>query len=301
MAQKTPVMSSPDPANNWLLSLYRRYLGEPARTTDVFVGFGLFFAGIALGAIGLVVFLASATVQPESTLFWRLREIAIVLTIIGIPGLLLSVVVLLPVSTRAVYAGMGGVTLCIGATGVFVITYPQAWNVAGTDHSPLGITLYAGGLTILLGATGAALVAHHLERARPSDPSQTTEPSSAPQDDPVTDEEVQADIEESVAAADLTWGGVEPEETRRLTLTHTESEEELDASGLDVATEVRSDAGVDDSVSALRKLRGWEPPTERGADTEDQVAALRTLREQSEDADEEESFLRTVVDRFRRE
>lgn len=294
-------MSPPDAADHRLLSLYRRYLGEPERRTDVFVGFGLFFGGIALGALGLVVFLAS--VVADAALFWHLREVAIVLAVVGLPGLLLSVVILLPVATRAVYASLGGVTFCIVATGIFVATYPQAWNVAGTDYSPLGITVYAAGLTVLLGSTGAALVAHHLERAQStgSTPSMESPTPTTTNHAPVTDDEVQRDIEEAVDASELTWGGVEPEETRRLTLSVDEGEEDLDASGLDVAPAVKTDAGVDDSVIALRQLRGWVPPTERGEGIDDQADALRALRERSGDAEEATGLLRSVIHRFRRE
>ena len=148
-----------------LMRVYRRYLGEPSRSMDVFVGFALFFGGIAVGLLGLFGFLASATLPVTGPLYWPLREIAIVLATVGLPGLLLSIVVLLPVSRRALYASLGGVALCTVGIGIFVATYPQAWNVPGQDYSPYGITVYASGLVLLVAATGAALVAHHLEVA----------------------------------------------------------------------------------------------------------------------------------------
>ena len=43
-------------AENRLLEYYRRYVGDPDRTIDVYAGFGLFFAGIGLGLIGVAVF-----------------------------------------------------------------------------------------------------------------------------------------------------------------------------------------------------------------------------------------------------
>lgn len=295
-------MTSPDTDDGRLLALYRRYLGEPERTTDVFVGFALFFGGIAVGVIGLLLFLASVTAPDGSALFWQLREVALVLAAVGLPALLLSIVVLLPVSSRAAYASLGGVALCLAATGIFVAAYPQAWNVPGTDYSPHGITVYAGGLTVLVASTGAALVAHHLERARPGDADAAGEPQAGSTGAPaVTDEEVQRDIEETVAASELTWGGVEAAEPKRLTLS-TEAGADLDASGFDVAPEVRTDVAseVDDSVQELRKLRGWEPKTERGSGVDDQTDALKALREQSADDEEDAGWLRGVVDRFRR-
>lgn len=296
-------MTSPDADDSRLLALYRRYLGEPERTADVFVGFALFFGGIAVGAIGLLVFLASVTAPDGSALFWQLREVALVLAAVGLPALLLSIVVLLPVSRRATHASLGGVALCLAATGIFVAAYPQAWNVAGTDYSPHGISVYAAGLAVLVASTGAALVAHHLERVRPDDAGAAGEhrDGSAADEPAVTDEEVQRDIEETVAASELTWGGVEAAEPKRLTLS-TEAGADLDTSGFDVAPEVRTDVAseVDDSVQELRKLRGWEPKTERGSDVDDQTDALKALREQSADDEDDAGWLRGVVDRFRR-
>jgi len=279
------------------MALYRRYLGEPKQVTDVYVGFALFFGGIAIGCLGLLVFLASTSVTQGGTLFWQLRETAIALGILGLPSFLLSVVVLLPVSRRAVHASLGGVGICIVATGIFVAAYPHAWNVAGTDYSPHGITVYAGGLTVLVASTGAALVAHHLDSAQQMEiveQGAATEQTEAS----VTDEEVARDIEDTVAASDLTWGGVERTEPKRLQLSH-EVADDLDSSGFDVAPEVRTDESVDESVAELRKLRGWEPTTERGSDVDEQTDALRALRERSATEEDDTGWLKSVVDRFR--
>lgn len=292
------LMRSPDGEDHRLLALYRRLFGEPERTADVFVGFGLFFCGVAVGAFGLALFLASAAIAPGTALFWQLREIALVLATLGPPGLLLGIVVLLPVSRRAVYASLAGVVLTLGAIGIFVATYPHAWNVAGTDYSPYGITVYAGGLTVLVASTGAALVAHHLERAAPGDADAEVDGATGTSADPVTDEEVARDIEETVVASELTWGGVESVEPRRLTLTH-EGDDEIDPSGFDVAPSVRTDEGVDESVAELRKLRGFQPATERGSGTDDQADALRALREQSTEDADDDGWLRGVIGRFR--
>lgn len=287
-----------DTEDHRLLRLYRHYLGEPSRSTDVFVGFALFFGGIALGLIGLVVFLASATVAASGPLVWPFREAAIVLGTVGLPALLVSIVVLLPVSHRALYTSLSGVAICLVGIGIFVTMYPQAWNVPGQDYSPYGITVYAGGLVLLVASTGAALVAHHLavanstavDAAGPSEP----EPGAVS----VTDEEVRRDIDETVDAADLTWGGVERSEPRKLRLKETR-DADIDVSGMDVTPEVKTDTGVDNSVAELRKLRGWQPKTERGEAADDQVEALKALRAQSAEDDTDSGWLQGVVDRLR--
>ena len=291
-------MRSPEFEGGRLLTLYRRFLGEPDRTSDVFVGFTLFFGGIVIGVLGLSLFLSSVAVTAEHALFWPLREVAIVFAIVGLPALLLGIIVLLPVSSKAEYIGLGGAAICLVATAIFVATYPQAWNVTGTDYSPMGIMVYAIGVAVLVASTGAALVAHHLDRAQPVESQESqaiADPSLTPE---VTDDEVRRDIDETVAASELTWGGVEPVEERRLDLSPTEVDS-LDATGFDVDPSVKTDAAVDESVTALNKLRGWQPTTERGSGTDDQATALKTLREESDDTREEDNWLRVMVNRIR--
>ena len=238
-----------------LLRLYRRYFGEPSRRTDVFVGFSLFFGGITVGLIGLCLFLASTAVTGGSPFFWTLREAAIVLGTVGLPALLLSIVVLLPVSRRAIQTSLGGLGLCLGGVAIFISTYPHAWNVTGQDFSPHGITVYAAGLVPLIASTGAALVAHHLSMASSIENAPEGMSDSEMSATDVTDDEVRRDIDETVAAADLTWGGVEPSEPRKLRLKQT-VDEDLDASGMDVTSEIKSGTGVNETVAELRKLRG---------------------------------------------
>lgn len=291
-------MRSPEYEGGRLITLYRRFLGEPDRTSDVFVGFTLFFGGIVIGVLGLVLFLSSVAVTAQDALFWPLREVSIVFAIVGLPGLLLGIIVLLPVSSKAEYIGLGGAGICLIATAIFVATYPQAWNVTGTDYSPVGISVYAVGLAVLVASTGAALVAHHLDRARPVEAEEGQSPADRSSSPEVTDDEVRRDIDETVAASELTWGGVEPAEERRLELTPP-GEDSLDATGFDVDPSVKTDAAVDESVAALQKLRGWQPTTERGTGIDDQATALKALREEAGDSEEEVGWIRGMVDRMR--
>ena len=300
------AMASDERDDGWLVALYRRYLGEPVEKTDVFIGFGLFFGGLTFGVVGLVMFLASGTVSPGDIFRWQLREIAIVSAFLGLPGFVLSIVVLLPVAKRAVHASIGGTIVCGSAVAVFIATYPQAWNVPGRDYSPLGIAVYAVGLAILVASTGAALVAHHLEEGSAGRTAGSPEAGPREQTDPgdsVTAAEVQRDIESAVADADLTWGGVERSATRHLEL-DTESTADLDTSGFAaIGPEATSTGGgkIDDAVEGLKKLRGWEPETATGQGVDDQTTALSELRA-SADEDEaggDNSLMGGLLARFR--
>lgn len=284
---------SDDGPDNMLISLYRRYVGEPKRTTDVYLGFALFFGGIALGLMGFTAFLWSVTLSVGAALFWPLREIAIAAAFLGLPAFILSVVVLLPVSRRVIAASSVGTILCLAAVGVFVAVYPDHWNVqVGADYSAQGIAVYAGGLVLLVASTGSALVAHHLERARPQ-PSAEAAPDGSTaattgRSETVTEEQVERDIEEAVEAADITWGGVQKTESKRLTITTDDSGDiDTQAFGADAANTIRG-GGVDDAVAGLRKLQGGERETSTGSGVDEQTAALQALRDQEAGREEEQ-------------
>lgn len=312
-------------AENRLLGYYRRYVGDPDRTIDVYAGFGLFSAGIGLGLIGVVVFLYSATLPPEALSTYAVREVAAVAAAVGLPALLLGVVVLLPVDRRMLYLAGVGAAITLVAVGLFTWAYPYNWNVPDSaDYSAQVVAVYTLGLVAVIAATGGALVAHRVERATgvaagggaagggaagggaagggSGAGGGGVDGAAGGDGETVTDAQVRADIERELEDAELTWGGVERTETRRL---------ELDTSAVDdvdvdreklagSATETRTTSGtVNDAVSELKGLQGGETKTASGSGTDDQAAKLRELREQQRqqaEADDEEG---SVVDKIK--
>ncbi|MDV7348199.1 permease [Halorubrum distributum] len=313
-------MSEAD-AENVLIEYYRRYVGDPDRTIDVYAGFGLFSAGIALGVIGVVVFLYSATLDPTAASTFAVREVAAVAGAVGLPALLFGIVVLLPVDRRMLYLAGAGIAVTLAATGAFTWAYPHNWNVVvNTDYSAQIVAVYALGLVAVIGATGGALVAHRVERvaggagaagaaggagteggvADASGGSRSEAAGSG--GEAVTEESVRADIERELEDAELTWGGVERSETRRLELnTSAVDEADVDAEKLaGSATETRTTSGtVNDAVSELKGLQGGDVKTDSGQGTDDQAAKLRELREQQRKEAEEDDEDGSVVDRIK--
>lgn len=285
-----------------LLSYYRDYIGDPDRTADVYAGFGIFFVGLGLAAMGVVAFLYSATLPPDSSSMFAVREVAAVAAAVGLPALLSGVVVLLPVDRRMRYLAGAGSVVCLAAVALFVWAYPQNWNVAQPpDYSAQGVAVYSLGAAMIVAATGAALVGHRVQQARAGERPATageTAGASVDEAETVDDEQVQADIERELEGTELSWGGVERDETRRLEL-DTSALDEIDRSELpDSGTETRTaDSDVDDAVSQLRGLQGGEVETASGESTDEQASALRELREQREQAEDEEPS--SVVDRIR--
>jgi hypothetical protein len=278
-------MSGQAQPDNVLFDWYARYVGEPSDERDVYAGFGLFFGGIALGLVGVAVFLLGAATSGAGPAF-ALREIAVVLAASGLPAALVGAVVLLPGDDRTTYAAVGGTAVCLVAVGVFVASYPQAWNVARTpDRSALGVGVYAVGLVATAAATGAALVGHQVERvALLAERGEADDDGSS--EETVSDEDVRRDIDEAMSNAELTWGGVERAETTRLEFRTDVEDVETNADRVD-ATETRAEGeNVDDAVSNLQRLQGREvnaTASERTVD--DQTAALTELKERQRAAE----------------
>ncbi|QKG91380.1 permease [Halorubrum salinarum] len=310
-------MSEAD-AENVLIEYYRRYVGDPDRTIDVYAGFGLFSAGIALGVIGVVVFLYSATLDPTALSTYAVREVAAVAAAAGLPALLFGIVVLLPVDRRMLYLAGVGVAITLVGTAAFTWAYPRNWNVvANPDYSAQIVAGYTLGLVAVIGATGGALVAHRVERAAGGAVgSGASEAGSGAADagggsgsdaaggdgEAVTEESVRADIERELEDAELTWGGVERSETRRLELnTSAVDDADVDAEKLaGSATETRTTSGaVNDAVSELKGLQGGDVKTDSGQGTDDQAAKLRELREQQRKDAEEAAEDESVVDKIK--
>jgi len=282
MAEDDP--SDDDLPDNVLFELYRQYIGEPDDQTDVYLGFGLFFGGIALAAFGLVFFLVAYLFGHGSDPFWLFREIAFATGMLSVPTLLLGVLVLLPVDKRAIYAGLAGTAMTVVAVGGFAYLYPYHFNVEGAQYTAHVVFGYAAGMALVLVSTGTALVAHQIERAKPSPAD--IEPMDEPEpEESYTDEEIRQDIEAAMEDVDITWGGVERHEGQSLQL---EFEDDYDLSGMDVEAErITSSSSTDTQVQGLKSLKGGETKTATSESTvDDQTTKLNELRQRRQDDQE---------------
>ena len=282
---------SEDAGPNQLVSYYHQYIGDPDRTVDIYAGFGTFFLGLGLGLAGIVIFLYSATLSETA---YALREIAVVTGAVGAPALLIGIVVLLPVDRRMLAVAAGGSVICLAGIGRFTTAYPTNFNVSGPDATAEVVGIYSVGLVLVVAATAAALIAHRVEQA-----SESVAPAADDEDDEetVTDAEVEADIERELDDAELSWGGVEKRETRRLNL-DTSALDDVDSENLpESSVETRTtDSTVNDAVSQLEGLQGGNMETASGESTDDQAAALSELKQKQQTTAEPEP---TIFERIR--
>lgn len=268
-----------------LVSIYRAYIGEPGSRQDVYIGFGLFFAGIALGLVGLVLFVYSGFQPAESSIFWQLREAALIAVMLALPTVTISISVLLPVGRRTMAAGFTGTVICLVATAWLTQVYPFQWTDTGNDIRVIGA--YSVGVVVLAASTGSALVAQYVDRVAPrGDSPEERTAASATEEPDVSDDQVEQDIEEAMEDSTLTWGGVDQKPTtERLELNMPDTDTDIEAQEVEEtqATEMRSAGGdVEEAVDGLRTLQGGDTETARAESPDDQVSALSKLQETQE-------------------
>lgn len=277
--------SNDAPPGDMLLRVYERYIGEPETEAEVYLGFGLFFAGITCAVIGLVLFVAGASVYGLRTDgYFALAQPGYLLGMLSPPLALLAVVVLLPTERRAKVGGLVGTAITVVAIVAFLLSYPDQWFEFGTQNTLAVVGTYAAGLTLLTAVTGSALVAHRLEQAQatvtvPDEPGAEADESG----ETVTDGQVQADIEDAMSNVDLSWGGVEKDSNRDLSLREDYADEESDGLNIEAEKTVNP-GGVDSEVKGLKQLKGGEQNVATSESTVDgQTAALNELKQQKRD------------------
>ena len=289
---------------NPLLTYYRRYIGAPDRTVDVYAGFGLFFASVGLIAVGVAVFLYSATLPTNKQQTYAIRQVAAISGAIGLPALLASIVVLLPVDKRMVYLSAVGGSICLAAVVLFAWAYPHSWNVTNPpDYSAQGVAIYSLGIVLVITSTGAALVAHRVEQETATAPQSQARETDDAEEETISDEDVRADIDRELEKTELSWGGVEKKKTKRLKLDTTAVDDVDREQFVNSAKETRvQTSSVNDAVSQLQGLQGGKKATASGEGVDNQADALRQLREQQKQKEKEAQEAakeRSLLDRIK--
>lgn len=274
--------------DNRLFELYEQYIGEPDTQTDVYLGFGLFFIGVALAVIAAITFVTGvAAFGYREGSYFVFANVAFVAALLSLPVLLLGIDVLLPVERKAVLVSAGGVLVTVVATAAFSWYYPSQWAEFGASTMLTILGAYGVGLAVVAAATGAALVAHQLERAKPH-PSEIEGIEEEAEEESISEAEIEQDIEAAMDGVEMSWGGVEKHESKRLSFS---TEDTFEAANVDVEAETtRESGGVDAQVSGLKALKGGDTKTATSSSTvDDQTTKLNELRQRREEEQAAES------------
>ena len=282
---------------------HRRFIGPVTDSRTVYAGFALFFAGVGLVVVSIATFLWSTTTDPAGTFKFVLREFAVLTGAAGIPTVLLGVTVLLPVSRRIDVVSAVGVVACLVGTARFAQVYPDAWY----PNASVVVGAYALGAVVVVATAGTALSGYHAERTGRRIAREQLDDgdadggaaSGASGTEGITDEEVQADIDEAMSGAEVNWGGVERGSGRSITIRSSDDEGfEMSGGSAANATESRGES-VDDAVAGLQGLRGEGPKTESSTSgTDEQANALSELRATREQSEADDGGREGMLDRI---
>lgn len=270
---------SEDLPDNRLFDVYETYIGDTDEATDIYLGFGLFFAGVALAASALVIFVfALLSTEADTVSYFRVTEWAFGMGLLSIPVATSGIVVLLPIDQRAVAATAVGDVMIAVAVVSFRGAYWENWAGFGTGQTVTVLGLYAIGLALVVGSTGAALVAEQIQRVQRPTPADIEPVEDEKPEETYSDEEIQSDIDDAMKDVEMSWGGVRKHEGRSISF----ETEDLDAEEfVNVEASTTRSSGVDNQLSALQGLRGGQKNTATSESSVDQqTAKLQELREQ---------------------
>lgn len=124
------------------------YVGDAASRREVY-GYWTFVVGYVVGIAGVLVYLVGPG-SANSTIFFQIREVAIVLSAVGLALGLLGIVFQLPVRSAGIWAATGGGVVAVLAVVLFVNVYPQNWLGAGSYNRTV-IGVYVVGVGLIAG------------------------------------------------------------------------------------------------------------------------------------------------------
>ncbi|MFB6121094.1 MAG: DUF1508 domain-containing protein [Halobacteriaceae archaeon] len=131
-----------------LFEWYDKYVGEAASRREVY-GYWTFVLGYVVGISGVLVYLLGPG-APDSPLFLQIREVAIVLSALGLSLAMLGIAFQLPVSRLGVRAASAGAVIAVAGVGWFVTVYPNNWLGPSSPQRTV-IAVYVAGVGLMAG------------------------------------------------------------------------------------------------------------------------------------------------------
>ncbi|WP_135826562.1 DUF7139 domain-containing protein [Halorussus ruber] len=116
-----------------LAEAYEENVGEVGNVRRLYLGVGLFVAGVLLVVLG--IFMSTTGIHAAFGLkYWQGREIAGVLAGLGVPAVFVGIFSVLPASQRVRAAAAIGAGIAVLGVALFTNAYPYHW--AGVGEGP---------------------------------------------------------------------------------------------------------------------------------------------------------------------
>ncbi len=266
-----------------LESRYNNLFGPKTSKGQLYGGFFLLIAGVVLGIAALILFFIGYNAEAESTQYYRWREGALTIGALALTMIPLGISVSLPTKTGMRILSYIGVGLCLLATVLFFIHYPENFNVKGSgqkDYTGLDTAIYAIGFTFLVASLFTSIIGYYLGKLQPvaAEGGEDVDDESYGPGYEVPDWVVERDIEYAMKKHGVSWGdGRSGSGSSPLGMTLGESN--FVVGGLGKARTVQLDAEqVDTGVAQLTQIKPTKKPTIPGQWEDESTAALRKLR-----------------------
>lgn len=267
---------------------YNNLFGTKTSKGQLYGGFFLLIAGVVLGVAALILFFIGYNDSGDSIYRWRRG--ALTLGALAMTLIPLGVSVSLPTKTGMRVLSYVGAGLCVLATVLLFIHYPDNFNVQDSadpnqaDYTGLDTAVYAVGFAALVAALFTSVIGYYLGRLQPV---------AAAAEDEVDDETygpgyevpdwvVERDIEYAMKKYGVSWGDGKGSGTSNLNVNVADAVGgKFVVGGLGKAKTVQLDAEqVDAGVKGLTTIRPSKKPSLPGEWADDSVSALKGLRRQ---------------------
>jgi hypothetical protein len=271
---------------------YNNLFGTKTSKGQLYGGFFLLIAGVVLGLAALVLFLISYGQSQGSTSVLRWREGAGTVGGLALAFIPFGVSLSLPTKTGMRVLSYIGLGLCLLATVLFFIHYPEHFNVktklapgqVQADYIALDTSLYVAGFAALVATLFTSIIGYYLGRLQPT---------AVATEDEVDDETygpgyevpdwvVERDIEYAMKKYGVSWGDGKGSGTSNLNVNVADAVGgNFVVGGLGKARTVQLDAEqVDAGVKGLTTIRPSKKPALPGEWADESVGALKNLRRQ---------------------
>src|ERR1041385_1851481 len=272
-----------------LESRYNNLFGSKTSKGQLYGGFSLLIAGIVLGLAALALFFIGYNVNADTHphQFYNWRHGALTVGAFALTLIPLGISVSLPTKTGMRILSYIGTGLCLLATVLFFIHYPNHFNVADSkdpnqaDYTGLDTGIYAIGFACLVSALFTSVIGYYLGRLQPTTVTEdeVDDESYGPGYE-VPDWVVERDIEYAMKKYGVSWGDGKSSGSSNLNVNVADSVGgKFVVGGLGKARTVQLDAEqVDAGVKGLTTIRPSKKPTLPGEWADDSVGALKALR-----------------------
>lgn len=260
--------------------------GHEQTRGQMFAGLYLLLGGFVLGIAAMGLFFFAGTRDGASLYTWR--ETALTLGAVALTTFFVGISVALPNPRGMRIASFVGIALCLTATVLFMLHYPDHFNVQDSpdpnqaDYTALDTTLFALGLAVIVAGAFTSVVGYYVQRIGQWVDREVYLDEHGRKTYEVPDWVVEQDLDEAMRKHGAAWG-LGDVDTAKLQLDVKDSMDGAVIKGRGKNKVIHISSTANDrsveSLAAMNPNRRNRKELDAG-DVDDPVAALKAFRKQ---------------------